>query len=464
MLDEGVVFLDLETTGGSLDNDRIIEIGFVEAERGRFVSEWSTLVNPCRRIPQSVQMLTGITDEMIALAPTFTELSHELAERLEGKVLAAHNARFDYGFLKSEFRRVGIRYVAPVLCTVKLSRRLFPGYRRHNLDALIMRHTLFCIDRHRALGDARVLWELAQIWQRELDPQTLSVACSELLRRPATPPGLAADIFDELPEAPGVYTFYGESDRVLYVGKGSSIRARVMAHFGGERAGKDQQIANEITRIDWTETVGEVGAQIREAQLLKALAPVYNRTRRAVEPHAWQWDAQCPELPPRLVTLDEIEVDRLGELYGVFRSRSSALEAMRTLAKRYELCPALLSIEQAESNEPCSARTLGHCRGACVGAESCLSHAMRVVQALSTLRVKPWPFKGCIALRELDPERERSELHVFDRWCYLGSVKTDADVDEVTQSAPSFDIETYKILTRCMKSLPRMCEVVTIGA
>src|SRR5437868_10473497 len=116
MLDEAVVFLDLETTGGSLDNDRIIEIGFVEAEHGRFVSEWSTLVNPCRRIPQGVQMLTGISDEMIALAPTFTEVSRELAERLEGKVLAAHNARFDYGFLKSEFRRVGVRYVAPVLC------------------------------------------------------------------------------------------------------------------------------------------------------------------------------------------------------------------------------------------------------------------------------------------------------------------------------------------------------------
>ena len=88
---------------------------------------------------------------------------------------------------------------------------------------------------------------------------------------------------------------------------------------------------------------------------------------------------------------------------------------------------------------------------------------MRVVQALSALRVKPWPFKGCIALREHDPERERSELHVFDRWCYLGSVKTDSDLHEVTQSAPSFDIDAYKILTCFMKGLPRTCEVVPIG-
>src|SRR6185503_13728595 len=116
MFNEHVVFLDLETTGGSLGYDRIIEIGLVEVDRGRRIGEWSTLVNPGRSIPHGIQVLTGITDEMVASAPSFETVSATLAQRLAGKVLAAHNARFDYGFLKSEFGRAGVHYAPPVLC------------------------------------------------------------------------------------------------------------------------------------------------------------------------------------------------------------------------------------------------------------------------------------------------------------------------------------------------------------
>src|SRR4051812_1449448 len=109
MLDERVVFLDLETTGGSLLDDRIIEIGLVEVDCGRFAGEWSTLVNPERRVPHSIQVLTGIAPEMLEQAPTFEALADELAARLEGKLLAAHNARFDYSFLRHAFARAGRR-------------------------------------------------------------------------------------------------------------------------------------------------------------------------------------------------------------------------------------------------------------------------------------------------------------------------------------------------------------------
>src|SRR5689334_13941120 len=218
MFNERIVFLDLETTGGSLAHDRIIEIGLVDVESGKLVDEWSTLINPQRPIPMGVQVLTGITDEMVSSAPTFEQVASSLAERLQGKILAAHNARFDYGFLKEEFRRAGQRYAASVLCTVKLSRRLFPVHKRHNLDALIVRHAIFCIDRHRALGDARVLWQLAQLWRRDLEESVIADACRRLLRRPVPPPGLTEDVLDQLPEAPGVYTFYGADNMPLYVG------------------------------------------------------------------------------------------------------------------------------------------------------------------------------------------------------------------------------------------------------
>jgi DNA polymerase-3 subunit epsilon len=268
MFDQSIVFLDLETTGGSFGLDRIIEIGVVEIDRGELVGEWSTLVNPGRRVPHAIQVLTGITDEMLAEAPTFAELSVGLYERLQGKVLAAHNARFDYGFLKAELQRAGLPYTAPVLCTVKLSRRLFPQHPRHNLDALIMRHALFCLDRHRALGDARVLWELAQIWRRDIDADTLALACADLLRRPQVPPGLPIDLFDTLPEGPGAYVFYGENDKPLYVGKSANVRSRVLVHFTGERASaKDSRIAAEVKRVESIETAGELGAHFEAARL-----------------------------------------------------------------------------------------------------------------------------------------------------------------------------------------------------
>ena len=128
MFDRSLVFLDLETTGATASVDRITEIGLIEVERGRFGGEWSTLVNPETRIPPFIETLTGISNDMVALAPTFAEVACELKARLDGKLLIAHNARFDYGFLRQEFQRLGVKFHSDVVCTVKLSRKLFPGH------------------------------------------------------------------------------------------------------------------------------------------------------------------------------------------------------------------------------------------------------------------------------------------------------------------------------------------------
>jgi len=149
-----VACVDLETTGGTAARHRITEVGIVLLEDGVVVDEWSSLVNPCQRIPPAIQAFTGITDEMVADAPTFDQLRADVRSRIEGRLFVAHNARFDYGFLRNEFRRLGGKFSAPVLCTVRLSRALFAEHGRHNLDTLIERWGLRCGQRHRALGDA----------------------------------------------------------------------------------------------------------------------------------------------------------------------------------------------------------------------------------------------------------------------------------------------------------------------
>lgn len=197
-----LVFIDLETTGISPLQDRIIEIGLCEVEKGETVREWASLINPQKTFSPFIENLTGITNAMVAEAPTFAAVAEELLELIAGKVLVAHNARFDYGFLKNEFYRMGIAFQEQVLCTVKLSRVLFPRESRHNLDTIIHRHGLSTGNRHRALGDARVIREFfgklstefpAEILHRavcrQLKPSGHAPPSDQTERLPLTPPG-----------------------------------------------------------------------------------------------------------------------------------------------------------------------------------------------------------------------------------------------------------------------------------
>ncbi|MBV5332581.1 3'-5' exonuclease, partial [bacterium] len=147
------VMLDLETTGGNPVQDRITEIAAVRVENGLEVARWSTLVNPGTSISPFIQKLTGITDEMVAQAPGFDEVAKPLLALLKDAVLVAHNVRFDHGFLLNEFARLETPLRVKTLCTVRLSRLLYPQFKSHGLDAIMQRHGLTTVARHRAMGD-----------------------------------------------------------------------------------------------------------------------------------------------------------------------------------------------------------------------------------------------------------------------------------------------------------------------
>lgn len=466
MLDQHAVFVDLETTGATATHDRITEIAIIEVDRGRLISEWSTLVNPGMSIPPMIQALTGITNDMVALAPAFEDVYHEVLRRLDGKLFVAHNARFDYGFLKNEFRRCGASFSTRVLCTVKLSRKLYPQHARHNLDTLMERHGLECEARHRALGDAKVLWLLAQKWTDERGPKLVQAAIDLLVKSQTVPAGLPDLAFDHIPEAPGVYFFYGENDVLLYIGKSINMRARVMSHFSGDhRVNKDMEIAREIRRIDWRQTAGELGALLLESRLVKQLAPVHNRhLRRNTQLCAWHWRDTHIDQPPRLATAADVDPANFGHLYGLFRSRATAIEALRDIATAHELCHVLLGLEKRAG--PCFAHQLKRCRGACVGLESHAQHALRLKTALDSMRTLPWPYRGRVGVREVTADGETSELHVIDQWCHLGTVRNETELHELTRqrSLPAFDVDTYKILKRFLAKPPRGAAIIKLSS
>lgn len=181
---EKLIFVDLETTGANLANDRITEIGIVAVHLDGEVERWSSFVNPGRPIPSFIQGLTGISDDMVETAPSFESLADAVRERLADGLFIAHNARFDYGFLHHAFARTGHALQSEMLCTVKLSRALFPEEKRHNLDTLIERHGLIPEARHRALADADLLWQFWGKLMRDMPQEALTNAVTKLRQRP----------------------------------------------------------------------------------------------------------------------------------------------------------------------------------------------------------------------------------------------------------------------------------------
>lgn len=279
--DMPLVFVDLETTGGAAGEDRITEIGVVELS-GQGVSRWTTLVNPGRPIPPFIQQLTGITDEMVSDAPPFDAIAASLFARLHGKLFVAHNASFDRAFLRTEFKRAGFHFNPDVLCTVRLSRGLFPHEKRHGLDALIERHALTPMARHRALADADLVWQFWQALHMRWPATLLRDQIEKNVRRYRIAGEITEDVLDSMPEGCGVYAFFDAGGQALYVGRTVRLRQRVRAHLTGERrSAREARIAQQVAQMKWCETGGELGALLAEAQWIETLRPLHNRIPRA---------------------------------------------------------------------------------------------------------------------------------------------------------------------------------------
>ena len=443
------VMLDLETTGGNAVQDRITEIAAVRVEHGVETARWSSLVNPGVRIPPFIQSLTGISDAMVADAPSFAELAPRLLELLDGAVFVAHNVRFDHSFVLNELGRIGLPLRVKTLCTVRLSRKLYPQHKGHGLDAILARHGLQTLARHRAMGDVDVVLQWLQLARAELGEDALRRAAQELLQGNASVPPQLETPIDTIPDTPGVYLFYGEGQVPLYIGKSIKLRSRVLAHFqAASRVARELRILTEIRRVEWQETAGELGALLLEARLVKSLQPLHNRQlRREKALCAWQLqdDAQAQPLL-KLVQMDAIEARHWGQLYGSYRSKRQAMDALRQLADAHGLCPQRLGLESGKG--PCFACQTGRCKGVCAGREAAPLHRARLQMALAQHRLQAWPYAGRVAIREYRAESDRTDIHVFDHWCHVATVQDLAELDEaLRQRAPlAFDLDTYRLL------------------
>jgi DNA polymerase-3 subunit epsilon len=484
---ENMVLLDCETTGGKATYHRIIEIGLLIIENGALIEKWQTFIDPKVPLPPFIQRLTGISPGMLNGAPEFSQIAEELLSKLKGRTLVAHNARFDYSFLKNEFERVGMSYNNKPLCSVKFSRNLYPQFKRHGLSQIIERFGLSIENRHRALDDAEMVYQFFQKSSALFADDEIAATCKVLLKRPSLPTLLDPKEVEKLPASAGVYYFYDEKGVLLYVGKSVHIRNRVMSHFSSDHKNpKDLQMSTKIAHVDFETAPSDFGAQIRESNQIKALAPLYNRRLRKVR-KLFQYRSTQDTNGYLRLNIESIETadTEVEQQFGLFRSPRQASKQMEKLADQFFLCHQLLGLEShRNSSQGCFRSQLKKCFGACHGAESAQSYNQRMGAALKNYQIKLWPYVGPILLEERDPQMpDQVAFHLVDRWRYLAKLPILEDVydfgyqlaDQTHQSLipeaqvaegevivsedevePRFDLDIYFILVRFLVNQKKM--------
>jgi DNA polymerase III subunit epsilon len=447
-------FVDIETTGMSLSHDRVLEVGVLRVEEGKLVDTYSTLINPEVYIPPEIEILTGITKVDVQSAPTFYQIKSDLKNILEDAVFVAHNVRFDFSFLKNEFKRYDLEFNPKHFCTVKLSRALFPQFHHHNLDAIIQRFGFQNEKRHRAFEDAKVLWDFYQKILSEFAEERVLEAIGKGMKRPTVPLNLQMEYLEGLPDAPGVYIFYGDNRLPLYIGKSVSIRKRVMNHFSSDHLSSiELKIAQQVKSVEHIVTSGELGALLKESYLIKQMMPIYNRKLRQSRKLIAVRSLESKEgyLTVEFIDAGEIDVESLDSIVGVFKSKRAAQTFLLNKCKEHQLCEHYLGLDHTKGG--CFQYRLGKCRGACSGKELPVMYNFRFQQAFYENRLKKWPFSTPVLIEEKGLVDGKSEGFVLDKWCLLGSVSHDGqDRNYELKRELEFDLDTYKILNSFLKS------------
>lgn len=436
MLPKNLAFVDIETTGISPTRDRVIEIAILRVENGKLVHTFESLINPQAHVSPYIQSITGINPYELESAPLFETISADIEEALRECIFVAHNVRFDYSFIQSEFARMEKKFSMQKFCTVKLSRSLFPRFKHHDLDSVTKRFNIEIESRHRAMGDAKAIWQFFDMVKSSIDEKKFTRALDFSLKRPSAPPAISEKILNDLPETPGVYIFSNEVGTVIYVGKSINIRDRVLSHFAQNTLSTDFQICQQTHHIEAIQTKSELGALIKEANLVKTLNPVYNRQlrRKRLITAIFKTVNESGYETVQIENVNKLTHEDTNRVLGIFKSKRQAINFLRRVTKEHSLCPKILGLETRQL-AGCMHYQFGWCFGACKDLEMPLKYNLRFLNAFYKSRIDPWPYGGPIAIKDHDLTSDE-EIFVINNWCLENQ---------------DFDYDIYKILRRYLR-------------
>ncbi len=404
--------VDIETTGGYAAGHRITEIAIHHHDGVQVTDVWHSLVNPGRNIPYYITGLTGITSEMVHTAPRFTDIAKDILSRLEGKVFVAHNAHFDYGFLKKEFEDAGISWQAKKLCTVRLSRKILPGLRSYSLGSLAESLGIAIANRHRAGGDAAATVRIFQELLRRDRENYILKALKRNSGETILPPNLSRDEFDRLPAKCGVYYFHDARGNVIYVGKALNIRKRITGHFTGDaREWNRSRIRNDIHHITYELTGNELIALILESQQIRKHWPRYNLAQKT---RVEEWGIYNYEDRNGYLRFSVNLVSRGSKPLIRFTTKGDAWNFLWGKVRHHELCPKLSGLQVAKGL--CFNYQAGECHGACMCVESVRKYNRRVADAIQSFSANG----SSVAIVGKGRHRDEQSLVLVENGNYLG--------------------------------------------
>ena len=416
------VVLDTETTGLRPGPNRVIEIAGIRMRGGEVIDSFQSLVNPNRRLPPFIVQFTGITQEMVAGAPGAEQIFPDFLQFIEGAILVGHNVGFDIGFLSYEAQLLGYAFPIDGLDTIPLARRFLPGLRRFKLDVVAGHLKIPMVNRHRALGDAKVT---AAIFLKLLNlaRQEGIHTLGNLRRRLQLPVAWSGDITDaslakqveylradgklssksvtsrptgslllnpawkrEFPNKPGVYLMREASGQVIYVGKAKCLKDRLASYYS-HPLGYTRKMDGLLQNVKEIETIvlgSELEALLMESQLIKQLQPTYNVQLRNYDLYPFiKIDVQHPF--PRVYSSREVASDG-ARYFGPFRSRRMVDLTIDLIQKVFPVRTCTRSLPpQAKPSEPCLRLHLDRCPGPCRGGVDPLEYARVIEQVCAFL-------------------------------------------------------------------------------
>lgn len=377
--------VDIETTGGHADANGITEIAVIVHDGKKKLHTFHTLINPQVPIPRYISGLTGITDEMVSDAPTFASIAPQLYELLHDKFFVAHNVNFDYSFIHHQFKYCGIDWNTKKLCTVRLSRKIFPGYKSYSLGNICGALNITIKNRHRALGDAEATVKLFSKLLKHDKNGLMADAVKSRSKEQVLPPNLKAETFHQLPTTCGVYYFHDSSGKVIYVGKAINIKKRVAQHFSGNKTGKQRQdFLRFIHDISYTETATELMSLILESMEIKKHWPAFNRAQKKPEFVFGIYDYEDRNGYIRLC-IDAVR--KFARPLTTFKTRTEAHNLLQYLIDTFGLCAKLCMIDT--SRDACHRFETNTCKGACCKQETADDYNARVNEAINFLQNEP---------------------------------------------------------------------------
>ncbi len=375
--------VDIETTGNGILGNKITEIAIFKYDGNTVIDEFTSLVNPECEIPYFITSLTGIDNQMVRNAPTFREVVDKIDEITTDTIFVAHSVNFDYNVIKNEFTNLGREFVRKKLCTVRLSRKLLPGYHSYSLGKLCSALEIPLTDRHRARGDAHATVLLFQKLLATTGAQSVFKSFLNARSQEATlPPSLPRKAFEQLPELPGIYIFKNAKGAIIYIGKAINIKKRVLSHFYNKST-KEVSMCQEITAIDFELSGSELVALLMESDAIKTHYPPYNRAQKKT---IQQYAIFSYEDRNGIMHLAHNKVKAAPNPLKMYYSITACREAIEELCKAFKLCPKYCHLQEGVAH--CSHHSIGICAGICTGAETTSSYNAKVTQAIKSLQTE----------------------------------------------------------------------------